>query len=152
MTDHFKREGPPASRCALVSFVCRRPHAATPSKGRLTRCTVLGSTPKRLAIPRTPSPVHLRSFRAARTMASSGLFVETLPFAEPSPPAPCGPTTDTIMSRLTRTPTWTAQLYPGIVSFVPQPPPAPACNRSEKIVTVPSEGGGTRQIKIIRCP
>ena len=42
--------------------------------------------------------------------------------------------------------------YPGMVGFVPQPPPAPACNRSEETVTVPSEGGGTRQIKIIRCP
>src|SRR5262249_54580308 len=30
--------------------------------------------------------------------------------------------------------------------------PAPACHRSEEMVTVPSEGGGTRQIKIIRCP
>jgi hypothetical protein len=30
--------------------------------------------------------------------------------------------------------------------------PAPVCRRSEEIVTVPSEGGGTRQIKIIRCP
>src|SRR5215467_1922327 len=35
------------------------------AKGRLIRCTVLGSTPKRLAMPRTPSPVRLRSFRAA---------------------------------------------------------------------------------------
>jgi hypothetical protein len=31
-------------------------------------------------------------------------------------------------------------------------PPAPVCHRSEETVTVPSEGGGTRQIKIIRCP
>jgi len=31
-------------------------------------------------------------------------------------------------------------------------PPAPVCHRSEEMVTVPSEGGGTRQIKIIRCP
>ena len=30
--------------------------------------------------------------------------------------------------------------------------PAPACQRSEEMVTVPSEKGGTRQIKIIRCP
>jgi hypothetical protein len=30
--------------------------------------------------------------------------------------------------------------------------PAPVCHRSEEMVTVPSEGGGTRQIKIIRCP
>jgi hypothetical protein len=42
--------------------------------------------------------------------------------------------------------------YPETVGFVPEPPPAPICHRSEEIVTVPSEGGGTRQIKIIRCP
>jgi hypothetical protein len=42
--------------------------------------------------------------------------------------------------------------YPETVGFVPEPPPAPVCHRSEEIVTVPSEGGGTRQIKIIRCP
>jgi hypothetical protein len=42
--------------------------------------------------------------------------------------------------------------YSETVGFVPEPPPAPVCHRSEEIVTVPSEGGGTRQIKIIRCP
>jgi hypothetical protein len=42
--------------------------------------------------------------------------------------------------------------YPETVGFVPEPPRAPVCHRSEEIVTVPSEGGGTRQIKIIRCP
>jgi hypothetical protein len=42
--------------------------------------------------------------------------------------------------------------YPETVGFVPEPPHAPACRRSEEIVKVPSEGGGTRQIKIIRCP
>jgi hypothetical protein len=36
----------------LTSFVCSRPHAAASTKGRLIRCTVLGSTPKRLAMPR----------------------------------------------------------------------------------------------------
>jgi hypothetical protein len=34
----------------------------------------------------------------------------------------------------------------------PEPMPAPVCQRSEEIVRVPAEGGGTRQIKIIRCP
>jgi hypothetical protein len=33
-----------------------------------------------------------------------------------------------------------------------EPIPAPVCQRSEEIVRVPAEGGGTRQIKIIRCP
>jgi hypothetical protein len=42
--------------------------------------------------------------------------------------------------------------YPETDGFVPEPPPAPVCHRSQEIVTVPSEGGGTRQIKIIRCP
>jgi hypothetical protein len=42
--------------------------------------------------------------------------------------------------------------YPATDGFVPEPPPAPVCHRSEEIVTVPSEGGKTRQIKIIRCP
>jgi hypothetical protein len=28
----------------------------------------------------------------------------------------------------------------------------PVCHRSEEIVRVPSERGGTRQIKVIRCP
>jgi len=41
---------------AAASFVRR--HAAAPTKGRAIRCTVDGSTPKRLAIPRTPSPVR----------------------------------------------------------------------------------------------
>jgi hypothetical protein len=42
--------------------------------------------------------------------------------------------------------------YPETVGFVPEPPPAPVCHRSEETFTVPSEGGGTRQIKIINCP
>jgi hypothetical protein len=42
--------------------------------------------------------------------------------------------------------------YPETGSFLPEPPPAPLCHRSEEIVKVPSEAGGTRQIKIIRCP
>jgi hypothetical protein len=36
--------------------------------------------------------------------------------------------------------------------FVSAPPPASICHRSEETVTVPSETGGTRQIKIVRCP
>jgi hypothetical protein len=42
--------------------------------------------------------------------------------------------------------------YPETVSFVPKPMPAPVCHRSEEIVTVPAEGGGTSKIKVIRCP
>lgn len=37
-------------------------------------------------------------------------------------------------------------------TFVPEPKRAVGCNRSEETVTVPSEDGGTRQIKMIRCP
>jgi len=32
------------------------------------------------------------------------------------------------------------------------PPPPSACHRNEETFTVPSEGGGTRQITIINCP
>lgn len=43
--------------------------------------------------------------------------------------------------------------YPGgTVGFGPEPILAPVCHRSEEIVRVPSEDGGTRQIKITRCP
>ena len=35
---------------------------------------------------------------------------------------------------------------------VPSPSSPSACNRSEETFTVPSEGGGTRQITIINCP
>jgi hypothetical protein len=42
--------------------------------------------------------------------------------------------------------------HPETVGLVPEPIPSPVCHRSEETVTVPSEGGGTRQIKIIRCP
>lgn len=45
-----------------------------------------------------------------------------------------------------------ATTYPETVGFVPKPMSAPVCHRSEEIVTVPSEGGGTSKIKIIRCP
>ena len=36
--------------------------------------------------------------------------------------------------------------------FAPEPMPVPVCHRSEERVRVPAEGGGTREIKIIRCP
>ena len=41
-------------------------HYAAASKGRLIRCTVLGSTPNRAAILRTLSPVSLRAFQSGR--------------------------------------------------------------------------------------
>jgi hypothetical protein len=44
---HSRKQCRPVWLSALVSFVRSRPHAATPTKGRLIRCTVLGSTPKR---------------------------------------------------------------------------------------------------------
>ena len=40
---------------------------------------------------------------------------------------------------------------PQIVVRQPEPPQAPACQHSEQVYTVPSESGGTRQIKIMRC-
>jgi hypothetical protein len=43
-------------------------------------------------------------------------------------------------------------IYPATVGAVPEPKPAPVCHCSEEIVKVPAERGGTRQIKIIRCP
>jgi hypothetical protein len=42
--------------------------------------------------------------------------------------------------------------YPETTGFMPPPMPAPVCHRSEEMVSVPSEGRGTRQIKIVRCP
>jgi hypothetical protein len=42
--------------------------------------------------------------------------------------------------------------YPDTGGFAAEPMPAPICQRSEEIVSVPAEGGGTRQVKIIRCP
>jgi hypothetical protein len=42
--------------------------------------------------------------------------------------------------------------YPATVGFVPVPMPVPACHRSEETVKVPSESGGTSEIKITRCP
>jgi hypothetical protein len=42
--------------------------------------------------------------------------------------------------------------YPGTLGFAPEPILAPVCHRSEEIVRVPSEAGGTREIRITRCP
>jgi hypothetical protein len=41
---------------------------------------------------------------------------------------------------------------PETAGFAPDAVPAPVCHRSEETVRVPAEGGGTSQIKIIRCP
>ena len=40
----------------------------------------------------------------------------------------------------------------GASDAAPQPPSGPVCQHSVETTTVPSEDGGTRQIKIIRCP
>jgi hypothetical protein len=42
--------------------------------------------------------------------------------------------------------------YPGPAAFAPEAIPALVCHRSEEIVRVPSERGGTSQVKVIRCP
>jgi hypothetical protein len=42
--------------------------------------------------------------------------------------------------------------YPGTADVAPEPIAAPVCHRSEQIVKVPAEAGGTREIKIINCP
>ena len=41
---------------------------------------------------------------------------------------------------------------PPVVTPTPPPPSPSACHRSEETFTVPSEGGGTRQITITNCP
>jgi hypothetical protein len=42
---------------------------------------------------------------------------------------------------------------PPVVTVVAPPsPPSPTCHRNEEKFTVPSEGGGTREITIINCP
>jgi hypothetical protein len=46
----------------------------------------------------------------------------------------------------------TTATYPGTDGLAPEALSAPACHRSEEIVTVPSEEGGSREIKITRCP
>jgi hypothetical protein len=55
----------------------------TPSKGRLIRCTVPGSTPNRFAILRTPS-VRPGVLRAARIRASSSAAIRGRPRRLPS--------------------------------------------------------------------
>ncbi len=40
---------------------------------------------------------------------------------------------------------------PETVLFVPELPPKLNCQRSQQIMTVPSEDGGTRQVTITRC-
>ncbi len=42
--------------------------------------------------------------------------------------------------------------YPETVGLVPEPMPVPVCHRTEEIVKVPAESGGTSEIKITRCP
>jgi len=37
------------------------------------------------------------------------------------------------------------------IIYVPEPPQALSCHRSEQTVTVPAESGGTRQITVQRC-
>jgi hypothetical protein len=48
-------------------------------------------------------------------------------------------------------PTDTVGDYPPPI-VVPPPSPPSACHRGEETFTVPSEGGGTRQITIVNCP
>lgn len=45
-----------------------------------------------------------------------------------------------------------AATYPGTAGFAPELIPVPVCHRSEEIVRVPAEAGGTRQIKVTNCP
>jgi|SRR5689334_5665460 hypothetical protein len=42
--------------------------------------------------------------------------------------------------------------YPGAGDVAPEPIAVPVCRRSEQIVRVPAEAGGTREIKITNCP
>jgi hypothetical protein len=71
---------PPMRRQLLASFYAT---ALTPSKGRLIRCTVLGSTPKRAAILRTPS-ARPGVLRAARICLSSSAGIRGRPSCLPS--------------------------------------------------------------------
>jgi hypothetical protein len=45
----------------------------------------------------------------------------------------------------------TGSAPPVFVFVQPQPPAAIACSRSQEVVTVPSEDGGTRPITVTRC-
>ena len=40
---------------------------------------------------------------------------------------------------------------PAQVVYVPEPPQALGCHRSEQTVTVPAEAGGTREVTVTRC-
>jgi hypothetical protein len=63
-----------------------QPHAVMSAKGRLILCTVLGSTPKRLAMPRTPSPVRLRLAQGGRdALLQLGRYSEAAPIVSPHP-------------------------------------------------------------------
>jgi hypothetical protein len=44
-----------------------------------------------------------------------------------------------------------ANYAPPTVVYVPLPPQALTCHRSQQTVTVPSEEGGTRKITVTRC-
>jgi hypothetical protein len=45
----------------------------------------------------------------------------------------------------------TATTYAGITDAVPEPVPVPICHRSEEVVRVPAEAGGTSQIRVTNC-
>ena len=45
-----------------------------------------------------------------------------------------------------------AATYPGTADVAPEPIAVPVCRRSEQIVRVPAEAGGTREITITNCP
>lgn len=46
----------------------------------------------------------------------------------------------------------TAATYAGTTDVVPEPVPVPICHRSEQVVRVPAEAGGTSQVKVTSCP
>jgi hypothetical protein len=66
-----------------LPFTSLHAAAPVPSKGRLMRCTVLGSTRKRAAILRTPS-VRPGAFRAARIRSSRSGAIRGRPSCFPS--------------------------------------------------------------------
>jgi hypothetical protein len=75
----------PAGQPAPTTTANRHAATPTPSKGRLIRCTVLGSTPNRAAILRTLSPVSLRAFRAALMRRSISAAMRGRPSCAPIP-------------------------------------------------------------------
>ncbi len=40
---------------------------------------------------------------------------------------------------------------PAQIAHLPEAPQALSCHHSEQVVTVPAEGGGTRQVTVTRC-